>query len=80
MSTKAFDEALDFLPPARTRKGGGFGQTIVSFITALADGRNAEVAAAEAALALNALNGKREGVTFNVGAIDGGSPVKNETM
>lgn len=42
MSTKAFDEALDFLPPARTRKGGGFGQTIVSFITALADGRNAE--------------------------------------
>ncbi|MBI3439278.1 MAG: hydrolase [Proteobacteria bacterium] len=39
------------------------------------DGRNAVMAAAEAALALNELNGKREGVTFNVGAIDGGSPV-----
>jgi glutamate carboxypeptidase len=42
---------------------------------AFADGRNAVMAAAEAALALNALNGRREGVTFNVGAIDGGSPV-----
>ncbi len=40
---------------------------------AFADGRSAVLAAAEAALALNALNGKREGVTFNVGAIDGGS-------
>jgi glutamate carboxypeptidase len=39
------------------------------------DGRNAVMAAAEAALALNQLNGRREGVTFNVGAIDGGSPV-----
>jgi len=39
------------------------------------DGRNAVIAASEAALALNALNGKRDGVTFNVGAIDGGSAV-----
>ena len=39
------------------------------------DGRSAVLAAAEAALALDALNGKREGVTFNVGAIDGGSAV-----
>jgi len=39
------------------------------------DGRSAVLAAAEAALALNALNGKRDGVTFNVGAIDGGSAV-----
>lgn len=39
------------------------------------DGRNAIVAAAEAALALDALNGKREGVTVNVGAIDGGGAV-----
>ena len=39
------------------------------------DGRNAIIAAAEAALALNALNGQRDGVTFNVGAIDGGGPV-----
>lgn len=42
---------------------------------AFADGRNAVVAAADAALALDALNGRREGVTFNVGAIDGGGAV-----
>ena len=42
---------------------------------AFADGRNAVMAAAEAALALNALNGKQDGVTVNVGAIDGGGPV-----
>jgi glutamate carboxypeptidase len=39
------------------------------------DGRSAVIAAAEAALALNKLNGRRDGVTFNVGAIDGGSAV-----
>jgi glutamate carboxypeptidase len=39
------------------------------------DGRSAVIAAAEAALALNRLNGQRDGVTFNVGAIDGGSAV-----
>jgi glutamate carboxypeptidase len=39
------------------------------------DGRNAVIAAADAATALNALNGKRDGVTFNVGSIDGGSAV-----
>jgi glutamate carboxypeptidase len=39
------------------------------------DGRNAVMAAAETALALNRLNGQRDGVTFNVGAIDGGGPV-----
>jgi glutamate carboxypeptidase len=33
------------------------------------------LAAAEAALALNKLNGQRDGVTFNVGAIDGGGAV-----
>lgn len=42
---------------------------------AFADGRSAVLAAADAALQLNALNAKREGVTFNVGAIDGGSAV-----
>jgi glutamate carboxypeptidase len=42
---------------------------------AFADGRNAVMAAARAALALDALNGKRDGVTFNVGAIDGGGAV-----
>jgi glutamate carboxypeptidase len=39
------------------------------------DGRSAVLAAADAALALDQLNGKREGVTFNVGAIDGGGAV-----
>jgi len=39
------------------------------------DGRNAVIAAAEAALMLSALNGKRDGVTFNTGAIDGGGAV-----
>ncbi|MGD9982491.1 MAG: hydrolase [Hyphomonadaceae bacterium] len=39
------------------------------------DGRSAVLAAAEAALALNHLNGQRDGVTFNVGAIDGGGAV-----
>lgn len=42
---------------------------------AFGDGRSAVLAAAQAALALNALNGERDGVTFNVGAIDGGSAV-----
>lgn len=42
---------------------------------AFADGRSAVLAAAEAALALDALNGQREGVTFNTGAIDGGGAV-----
>lgn len=42
---------------------------------AFSDGRSAVIAAAEAALALNTLNGKRDGVTFNVGAIDGGGAV-----
>lgn len=39
------------------------------------DGRNAVIAAADAALALNALNGARASVMFNVGAIEGGGPV-----
>ena len=38
-------------------------------------GRSAILAASHVALALDALNGQREGVTFNVGAIDGGSAV-----
>lgn len=41
---------------------------------AFGDGRSAVIAAAEAALGLDALNGQRTGVTFNVGAIDGGGP------
>ncbi len=62
------------------RKGSGNFSLIVKGRAAhvgraFSDGRNAVIAASEAALALNALNGKRDGVTFNVGAIDGGSAV-----
>lgn len=39
------------------------------------EGRSALEAAAELVLGLEALNGQREGVTLNVGSIDGGSPV-----
>lgn len=39
------------------------------------EGRSAIEAAAELVVGLEALNGQREGVTFNVGAIEGGSPV-----
>ncbi len=42
---------------------------------AFADGRNAVIAAADAALQLHALNDGRDGVTFNTGAIDGGGAV-----
>lgn len=42
---------------------------------AFADGRSAVEAGAHATLALLALNGKRDEVTFNVGMIDGGGPV-----
>lgn len=62
------------------RKGSGNFSLIVKGRAAhvgraFGDGRNAIIAAADAALALNALNGAREGVTFNVGAIDGGGAV-----
>lgn len=40
-----------------------------------AAGRNAIVAAARIAQALDALNGRREGVTVNVARIDGGAPL-----
>ncbi|CAN5303037.1 hydrolase [soil metagenome] len=42
---------------------------------AFAEGRNAVAAAARAAVALHALNGRREGVTVNVARIDGGAPL-----
>jgi len=40
-----------------------------------AAGRNAIAAASRIAVALDGLNGKREGVTLNVARIDGGSPL-----
>ncbi len=40
-----------------------------------ADGRSAIAAAAEVVMGLEALNGRRDGVTVNTGAVDGGGPV-----
>jgi glutamate carboxypeptidase len=42
---------------------------------AFADGRSAIAAAADAVLRIEALNERREGVTFNCGSIEGGAPV-----
>ena len=63
-----------------TRKGSGNFSLVLRGRAAhvgraFQDGRSAVLAASHAALALDALNGQREGVTFNVGAIDGGSAV-----
>jgi glutamate carboxypeptidase len=42
---------------------------------AFGDGRSAVVAAADAVLRLDALNGQRPGVTVNIGSVDGGAAV-----
>jgi glutamate carboxypeptidase len=65
---------------AGARKGSGnyamiIGGRAAHVGRAFTDGRSAIVAAAEAVLRLNDLNGAREGVTINVGAVDGGAPV-----
>lgn len=62
-----------------SRKGSGnyaivFSGRAAHVGRAFADGRNAMIAAAEATVALDKLNGQRDGVTFNVSAIDGGGP------
>ncbi|WP_421792115.1 hydrolase [Hyphobacterium sp.] len=64
---------------AGARKGSGNWSLKVSGRAAHAGrehhlGRNAIIAASEFALALDTLNGQREGVTFNVSRIDGGGP------
>jgi len=61
------------------RKGSGNFSVIVRGKAAhvgraFADGRSAVVAAADFALRLHALNGQADGVTVNIGAIDGGGP------
>jgi glutamate carboxypeptidase len=65
---------------AGARKGSGNYSLIIKGRAAhvgraFADGRSAVVAAAQAVLRLNDLNGVRDGVTVNVGAVDGGAPV-----
>lgn len=65
---------------AGARKGSGNFTLVVRGRAAHAGrehhlGRNALVAASRFAAALDALNGAREGVTFNIGKMDGGGPV-----
>jgi len=65
---------------AGARKGSGNFHILVKGRSAhagrdFASGRNAVAGAAEIAVALHALNGQREGVTVNVAAISGGSPL-----
>ena len=64
---------------ASARKGSGNYHVVVSGRAAhagrdFAAGRNAMAAAARIAAALDACNGRREGVTINVARIDGGGP------
>ncbi|HEY0053230.1 MAG TPA: hydrolase [Caulobacteraceae bacterium] len=64
---------------AGARKGSGNWRLVVRGRSAhagraFAEGRNAVVGAARIAVDLNALNGRRDGVTINVGRIAGGSP------
>lgn len=61
------------------RKGSGNYDVVISGRSAhagrdFASGRNAIVAAAHMAIALDSLNGQRDGVTVNVARIDGGGP------
>lgn len=65
---------------ASERKGSGNFHIRVTGLSAHAgrafnEGRNAITAAARIAGALDALNGRRDGVTLNIARIDGGSPL-----
>jgi glutamate carboxypeptidase len=65
---------------AGARKGSGNFHIVVTGRAAhagrdFASGRNAVAGAAGLAAALHALNGAREGVTINIGRIDGGGPL-----
>lgn len=42
MSTKTYDNALDFLPEVKTRNGGKFRSTLKLIAQALREGRDAE--------------------------------------
>ncbi|MDX2235718.1 MAG: hydrolase [Hyphomonadaceae bacterium] len=75
-----YEPALPDGALAGARKGSGNYSLIITGKAAhvgraFEDGRSAVVAAADAVLRLNDLNGRRDGVTVNVGAIDGGAPV-----
>jgi glutamate carboxypeptidase len=75
-----YEPALPDGSLAGARKGSGNYSLIIAGKAAHVGrafdaGRSAIVAAADAVMRLDALNGKREGVTINIGAVDGGSPV-----
>jgi glutamate carboxypeptidase len=75
-----YEPALSDGTLAGARKGSGNFHVVVKGRSAhagrdFASGRNAVAGAAEIASALHALNGKRSGVTVNVAAISGGSPL-----
>lgn len=75
-----YEPALPDGSLAGARKGSGNYSLVLSGKAAhvgraFNSGRSAVVAAADAVMRLDALNRRREGVTVNVGAVDGGSPV-----
>jgi glutamate carboxypeptidase len=75
-----YEPALPTGALVSARKGSGNFEIVIHGRAAhvgraFEDGRSAIGAAAEATTRLLSLNGARAGVTFNVGAIDGGGPV-----
>lgn len=74
-----YEPALETGGFAGERKGSGNFSLVVKGVSAHAgrahaDGRSAVRAAAQFVVRLEALNGQRDGVTFNTGKIEGGSP------
>jgi len=75
-----YEPALPDGSLAGARKGSGNYSLVLTGKAAhvgraFEDGRSAIVAAADTVMRLNDLNGQREGVTVNIGAVDGGAPV-----
>mgnify|MGYP003637293936 FL=1 len=75
-----YEPAMDTGAMAGGRKGSAVFDIVLHGKAAHAgrakeEGRSAIEAAAELVVALEGLNGKRDGVTFNVGAIEGGGAV-----
>lgn len=75
-----FEPCMDTGAMAGGRKGSAVFDIVLHGRAAHAgrakhEGRSAIEAAAELVLGLEALNGQRDGVTVNVGSIDGGAPV-----
>lgn len=75
-----YEPAMDSGAMSGARKGSAVFDIVLHGRAAHAgrakeDGRSAIEAAAELVLGIERLNGKRDGVTFNVGAIEGGSAV-----